>query len=119
MTGKILVIVESPAKCKKIEEYLGPGYLCVASFGHLRELSGLKSLDENFNPDFTNSEAKQKQIDRLDKLIKKSADVIIATDDDREGEGIGWHICDLFSLPIATTKELFLMKLQRKQYVML
>ena len=119
MTGKILVIVESPAKCKKIEEYLGPGYLYVASFGHLRELSGLKSLDENFNPDFTNSETKQKQIDRLDKLIKKSEDVIIATDDDREGEGIGWHICDLFSLPIATTKELFLTKLQRRQYVML
>lgn len=114
MSGKTLVIVESPAKCKKIEEYLGPGYMCVASFGHLRELSGLKSLDENFNPDFTNSETKQKQIDKLDKLIKKSADVIIATDDDREGEGIGWHICDLFSLPIATTKRIIFNEITKK-----
>ena len=46
-SGKKLVIVESPAKCKKIEEYLGAGYMCVASFGHLRELSGLNQLMKN------------------------------------------------------------------------
>ncbi len=53
-TTTTLVIVESPAKCKKIEEYLGPGYKCVASFGHLRELSSLKNINvDNFNTTYT------------------------------------------------------------------
>ena len=106
MSGKILVIVESPAKCKKIEEYLGKEYSCVASFGHLRELKGLKSLDAEFNPSFNQCEAKLQQIEKLEKMIKRSKEVIIATDDDREGEGIGWHICDLFNLSPSTTKRI-------------
>ena len=113
-SGKKLVIVESPAKCKKIEEYLGAGYMCVASFGHLRELSGLKSIDEKYNPTFNNSESKMKQISKLDKLIKTADEVIIATDDDREGEGIGWHICDLFSLPTETTKRIIFNEITKK-----
>jgi DNA topoisomerase-1 len=105
-----LVIVESPAKCKKIETYLGPGFKVIASFGHLRTISGLKSIDIN-NNFFTNyliiqEEIKLKQIEKIRTEINKSNEVIIATDDDREGEAIGWHICDLFGLSITNTKRI-------------
>ena len=104
----ILIIVESPAKCNKIEEYLGYNYKCIASYGHLRTLETLKNIDyaNNFNPEFTIIEKKQQQINKLSKAIQSSSEVYIATDDDREGEAIGWHICQLFNLPIDTTKRI-------------
>ena len=109
-TTTTLVIVESPAKCKKIEEYLGPGYKCVASFGHLRELNSLKNIEfaNNFKPTYTNVEnpIKQKRISQLKSEISSSDDVILATDDDREGEAIAWHICDMFNLPVDKTKRI-------------
>ena len=97
-----LLIVESPAKCKKIESYLGEGYKCVASFGHLRELKGLDSINinENFKPTFIQSESKLKQIGVLRKMISGAKEVLLASDDDREGEAIAWHICDIFNLSI-------------------
>lgn len=105
-----LVIVESPAKCKKIESYLGPGYKVIASFGHLRNISGLEAIDinNNFNTKYSvvNEDLKLKQIEKIRTEITKSSDVIIATDDDREGEAIGWHICDLFCLSITNTKRI-------------
>ena len=105
-----LVIVESPAKCKKIESYLGPGYKVIASFGHLRTISGLESIDinNNFNTKYSviNEDLKLKQIEKIRSEIFKADDVIIATDDDREGEAIGWHICDLFGLSITNTKRI-------------
>ena len=104
-----LVIVESPAKCKKIESYLGPGYKCIASFGHIREISnGLKSIDRknNFNVVFKTIPAKGKYIKTLRESIKKASEVILATDDDREGEAIAWHICKTFKLSITTTKRI-------------
>jgi DNA topoisomerase-1 len=110
-TSTTLVIVESPAKCKKIEGYLGPGYKCVASFGHLRELPSLSNinLQENFKPTFQiiNNALKKKQIDLLRKEIKNADDVILATDDDREGEGIAFHLLDLFHLPQNTKRIIF------------
>ena len=110
-TTTTLVIVESPAKCKKIEEYLGPGYKCVASYGHLRELPSLKNIDieNNFNPTYTviENSIKKKQIEYIKKAIKESSDVILATDDDREGEGIAWHLCQLFKLPLNTKRIIF------------
>jgi len=107
-TANTLIIVESPAKCKTIETYLGPGYKCVASFGHFRELSSLKNIDiENgFSLKYSIIEAKQKQVDLISKLVKTSEDVILATDDDREGEAIAWHICDHFKLNVASTKRI-------------
>lgn len=113
-TTTTLVIVESPAKCKKIEEYLGPGYKCLASFGHLRELKTIPNKIINelneyiFTPLYTNikNSLKEKQIDILKKEIKLSSEVIIATDDDREGEAIGWHICQIFKLNIEKTKRI-------------
>ena len=110
MLSKSLVIVESLAKCKKIEDYLGPTYTVIASFGHLRNISGLDSIDihNNFATTYSiiQEELKLKQIEKIRSEINKSDDVIIATDDDREGEAIGWHICDLFGLSITNTKRI-------------
>ena len=110
-TSTTLLIVESPAKCKKIEEYLGPGYKCVASFGHLRELSSLDNIkiEDNFKPTFQiiNNSLKKKQIELLRKEIKNADEVILATDDDREGEGISFHIQQLFKLPENTKRIVF------------
>ena len=101
-----LVLVESPAKCSKIESYLGPGYRCIATYGHFRELDGLKSIDikNNFKLTFVSMTEKMKQIHRIRaEMAECSGGVVIATDDDREGEAIGWHICDTFKLPVTTT----------------
>lgn len=102
----ILVLVESPAKCAKIESYLGPGYRCIATYGHFRELDGLKSIDvkNNFKLSFVSMTEKMKQIQRIrSEIADCPGGVIIATDDDREGEAIGWHICDTFKLAVTTT----------------
>ena len=103
-----LVIVESPAKCQKIEKYLGSGFRVMASYGHLTTLSDLKHIDieNNFTPRFTQVESKSQQISRLQRAINSCSKVVIATDDDREGEAIGWHICQLFNLPIKTTERI-------------
>jgi DNA topoisomerase-1 len=107
---KTLVIVESPAKCKKIESYLGSGYKVVATYGHLRNITDLKSI--NIDTDFAirwsiNKETlKQKQIELLRSEIGSADEVIIATDSDREGEAIAWHICDLYNLNVSLTKRI-------------
>ena len=110
-TSTTLLIVESPAKCKKIEEYLGPGYKCLASFGHLRELPSLSNIkmEEDFRPIYQiiNNALKKKQIDVLKKAIKNADEVIIATDNDREGEGIAYHLLELFKLPQNTKRIVF------------
>ena len=106
----ILVIVESPAKCKKIEEYLGSQYKCLASFGHLRELPSLDSIDfhKNYHPTYKiiDQPLKKKQIITLRNTINESSEVILATDDDREGEAIAWHLCQLFDLSVERTKRI-------------
>ena len=104
----ILVIVESPAKCKKIEGFLGPGYKVLASFGHITSLNNLKDIDikNNFKPKFSLISSKKSHIDKLQKAIYQSSKVIIATDDDREGEAIGFHICQVFKLPIESTERI-------------
>lgn len=105
-----LVIVESPSKCAKIEHYLGEEYCCIASKGHLRHINGLKSIDmkNSFIPTFSTIEEKQGHLDNMRKIIAgySSNNIILATDDDREGEAIAWHICDIFNLPIDTTKRI-------------
>ena len=103
-----LFIVESPAKCGKIEHYLGPGNKCIASYGHFRELNGLQSINihNNFEPTFIISETKQSQVNKIKKALKEAKEVFLATDDDREGEAIAWHLCDYFGLPIHSTKRI-------------
>ena len=108
--GRALVIVESPAKCQKIESYLGKdAYMCLASFGHIREIAdGLKSIDvdREFAIKFAIMSSKQAQVAKLRAAIADASEVILATDDDREGEAIAWHLCQVFHLPVATTKRI-------------
>jgi DNA topoisomerase-1 len=107
-----LVIVESPAKCKKIEQYLNNAnkgtYKCIASYGHIRELAGLTAINihNNFAPTFIECESKKDQIGKIRKAIKDADEVILASDDDREGEAIAWHLCEVFHLPAETTKRI-------------
>lgn len=104
----IAVLVESPAKCASIEKYLGSGYKCMATFGHIRSLEHLNHVDiaNNFKPTFSEVAAKAVQISKLRAFINGASEVLIASDDDREGEAIAWHICDMFGLPIDTTKRI-------------
>ena len=104
----ILLIVESPAKCQKIEKFLGPGYKVLGSFGHITHLSNLKQIEfeNNYKPNFEIIESKQSQINKLKHAIFKAKETILATDDDREGEAIAWHIAEVFKLDISKTKRI-------------
>lgn len=106
-TAKYLIIVESPSKCTKIEGFLGTEYCCIASNGHIRVPGGLKSIDtkSTFEPTFTMIEEKKDHIDKMRMILSKfsKTDILLATDDDREGEAIAWHICQVFDLPIEST----------------
>ena len=109
-TSKTLIIVESPAKCKKIEEYLGPGYKCVATYGHLQTIASLKDIDvnNNYSPTYSviNEPLKKKQIEVLRRAIKDADEVILASDADLEGEKISYTVAELFNLDINTTKRI-------------
>jgi DNA topoisomerase-1 len=105
-----LVIVESPSKCKKIEEYLGSNYMCIASKGHIRTIDGIKSIDvkNNYSITFSVIEEKKGHVAEMNKIICQfpQSSIYLATDDDREGEAIAWHICEMFALPVSTTKRI-------------
>jgi DNA topoisomerase-1 len=96
--GKTLVIVESPAKAKTIEKYLGEAYTVRASIGHIRDLpkSNKKAIDieGGFVPHYEISAGKEKVVSELSTLAKGATEVLLATDPDREGEAIAWHIAD-------------------------
>lgn len=108
--SRSLIIVESPAKCQKIESYLGKDkYTCLASFGHIREIAdGLKSIDvdHEFAIKFKIMSSKHAQVAKLRAAIADASEVILATDDDREGEAIAWHLCQVFHLSVVTTKRI-------------
>ncbi len=97
-----LVIVESPSKAKTIEKYLGKDFRVVASVGHVRDLpkSNTKAIDipAGFVPHYEVSKGKEKVISEIKSLAKKADEVILATDPDREGEAIAWHIADAIGL---------------------
>jgi len=103
-----LLIVESPAKCGKIEKFLGSNYKVIGSYGHITHLSNLNQIDfkNNYKPSFNIIETKQSQISKMRKAINDAKEVILATDDDREGEAIAWHIAEVFKLNIANTKRI-------------
>lgn len=102
--AKKLVIVESPAKTKTIGKYLGKDYKVVSSKGHIRDLSttgkyGLGvDIEDNFKPKYTTIKGKKKVIDELKKDVKNSDYVYLATDPDREGEAISWHLYDTLNI---------------------
>ena len=103
--SKSLVIVESPAKCKKINQILGNNYKVIASYGHFVSLNDLKQINfETYNIKYKVD--KGKVLKTIKDEIKKSKEVIIATDDDREGEAIGWCICIFCGLDIRNTKKI-------------
>ena len=98
-----LVIVESPAKAKTIKKYLGSGYEVVASMGHVRDLPKSKlgvDVEHGFEPVYTDIKGKEELISSLKKEAKKSDIVYLATDPDREGEAISWHLAQMLGLPL-------------------
>ncbi len=98
-----LVIVESPAKAKTIKKYLGSGYEVVASMGHIRDLNPNRlsvDIKKKFAPKYELIKGKEKLADELVKLAKKSDYVYLATDPDREGEAISWHLAYLLGLDL-------------------
>ena len=105
-----LVIVESPSKCKKIEEYLGSDYCCISSMGHIQKITGLKSIDKKngYSITFEPLPDKITHIEWMRSVLAKfhKSNVILASDADREGESIAWHICEVFDLDVATTKRI-------------
>ena len=107
-----LVIVESPAKCTTIKRYLGDNYLVMASLGHIRDLatSGKDGLgvdiNNGFSPTYIINKDKQHIVRELKSAMYKCDEVILATDPDREGEAIAWHLAQVLGLDINTTKRL-------------
>lgn len=98
-----LVVVESPAKCGKIQSYLGDGYQVMASYGHIRSLDHINDIDlATWKAKYT-LQMKPAVREKLQNAIAHAEQVILATDDDREGEAIAWHLCDVFHLPVDRT----------------
>lgn len=113
MNKKTLIIVESPSKCKKIEQYLGNSYKVIASYGHFTKLDSLDQIH------FDTYEIKYK-IDKSKVLksikdeIKRCKEVILATDDDREGEAIAWTLCTFCKLNIYNTKKIVFQEITKE-----
>ncbi len=95
--AKTLVVVESPAKAKTINKYLGNNYVVLASMGHVRDLPKNKlgvDVDEGFRPDYVVIPDRAKVIKELKAAAKSASEIFVATDPDREGEAIGWHLAE-------------------------
>ncbi|MBK7762367.1 MAG: type I DNA topoisomerase [Bacteroidetes bacterium] len=107
--AKNLLIVESPAKAKTIEKILGSEFQVKSCFGHIRDLEkdemGI-DIKNNFKPAYKISDEKVKVVNELRALAKKSDDVWLASDEDREGEAISWHLCEVLGLDPAKTKRI-------------
>jgi DNA topoisomerase-1 len=104
-----LVIVESPAKAKTIEGFLGKDFVVKSSYGHVRDLAKANNgidIKNNFEPVYEVSEDKEKVIDELNKLTRKAKTVWLATDEDREGEAISWHLAEVLNLKESSTKRI-------------
>jgi len=107
--GQKLLIVESPAKAKTIEKFLGKDFVVKSSFGHVRDLDkGNNGIDiqNNFKPNYVVTPDKARVVKDLKDTMKKSEEVWLATDEDREGEAISWHLCEVLGLDPRTTKRI-------------
>jgi DNA topoisomerase-1 len=107
--AKNLLIVESPAKAKTIEKILGKDFEVKSCYGHIRDLEkGDMGIDvkNNYEPRYIIPEDKERVVKELRSLAKKSEEVWLATDEDREGEAISWHLCEVLNLDPATTKRI-------------
>ncbi len=108
MANKLL-IVESPAKAKTIEKYLGSDFKVKSSYGHIRDLDkGVKGIeiDNKFKPNYIVSPEKLKVVSELKDWVKKVDEVWLATDEDREGEAISWHLCEVLGLDPKVVKRI-------------
>ena len=106
---KNLLIVESPAKAKTIEKILGKDFEVKSCYGHIRDLekAGMGiDIEKNYKPTYIVPQEKQKVVNDLQKLSKKSGEVWLATDEDREGEAISWHLCEVLGLDPKKTKRI-------------
>ncbi|MEO5690824.1 MAG: DNA topoisomerase, partial [Candidatus Saccharimonadales bacterium] len=111
--SKNLVIVESPAKAKTIEKYLGKDFTVLSSIGHIRSIAkkvkgGKEPIDvkNGFETVYEVDQDKKKVITELKKAVKVAETVWLATDEDREGEAIAWHLCEVLKLDTKTTKRI-------------
>ena len=121
---KALVIVESPAKAKKISGFLGPNYKVLASMGHIRDLPGnaaevpaaLKkeawaklgvNVEQDFQPLYIIPSEKKKVVTELKDALKDADELILATDEDREGESIGWHLAEVLKPKVPVRRMVF------------
>ncbi|MEZ4949499.1 MAG: type I DNA topoisomerase [Saprospiraceae bacterium] len=107
--SKNLLIVESPAKAKTIEKYLGSDFTVKSSYGHIRDLEKSNisvDVENNFEPKYVVSPDKKKVVKELKDLMKKAEEVWLATDEDREGEAISWHLCKVLGLNEKSTKRI-------------
>ncbi|MBR6540696.1 MAG: type I DNA topoisomerase [Bacteroidales bacterium] len=107
--GENLVIVESPTKAKKIGEFLGEGYVVKSSGGHIRDLAKKNlgiDIENNFEPDYEVSADKAKIVSELKSLAKKAETIWLASDEDREGEAIAWHLQQTLKLKEENTKRI-------------
>ncbi len=114
---KNLVIVESPAKAKTIEKYLGADYTVKASVGHIRDLEKKKmgiDIKNGFTPTYIIDEDKKTVVAGLKKLVKSADTIYIATDEDREWEAIGWHLCEALGLDPKTAKRVTYTEITKK-----
>jgi DNA topoisomerase-1 len=100
--SKTLVIVESPTKAKTISKFLDASYTVTSSFGHVRDLPkstmGIDTEDGTYEPTYIVSEDKEKKVQELKKMAARADEIIFATDEDREGEAISWHLAELFGM---------------------
>src|SRR5690606_4602122 len=107
--AKKLLIVESPAKAKTIEKILGKDFEVTSCYGHIRDLEkedmGI-DIKNDYAPKYIISEDKLKVVADLRKKAVKSDEIWLATDEDREGEAISWHLCEVLDLNPATTKRI-------------
>ena len=107
--AKNLVIVESPTKAKTISKFLSKDFKVESSFGHVRDLPEKKlgvDVDNNFEPTYTITTKGKKRVEELKKIAAKVDNIYYATDEDREGEAISWHLAQIFKAPISETKRI-------------
>src|SRR3974390_3482307 len=103
-----IVVVESPAKAKTINKYLGPDYEVLASFGHVRDLpakNGSVDPEHNFRMIWEVDEKARKRVDDIAKAVKGASKLILAPDPDREGEAISWHVLEILKQKKALKKQ--------------
>jgi DNA topoisomerase-1 len=116
-TGNDLVIVESPAKAKTIEKYLGPGYTVLSSFGHVRDLPERDlsvDVENGFEPKYLVPDEKKGKLAELKKQANKAETVWLATDEDREGEAISWHLKEALDLADGKVKRITFNEITKK-----